>query len=1035
MATPANSSSTLSIDALMKNVAGGSGSISSAFTSLSLSTVVGNIYNNGKFFIAMSGTVSGGKLYLLFYKGDNGVQVSIAASVRSFRFSDLVSSATGVNITSVPYFGSLVVPAMAISITTGVIQSPTFPHLFGSGSPLLAYGDTLPFGVTSQFNLDIASNKGAVARFSNGVIVLKVSQSADLSVQALASQIPGISDAMQALPTQLSSILSAKVISFGFNSTSKDLSIMATCDHFTLVSGFLSMSNVQISYDGTLGTKLMTRRLDFTGTWQIGDYSILTSVVYDGVSKELTITSQSEGGKDLSIENVMQNLAGTTVVLPSAISSFTFTGISGKTVGGTTVVVLNGKVGSGKINAVFVTSSSGSAGAIVVDIRNFKLSKLVQSATGIDISSIPYFGSLVIPELSFATATNDITSPILAQLAGSGSALDKFESGILKGVSGRFIVQIGDVTQIGVDFVNNKLNFKIPDVSSLSLNAALSATPSSLSLNAVLSAMPKVRDIISNLPSQLSSVFEAKVSFFSYDPVSNELWFNGSLDNQVEIVPQFVPLSNVKISLVLVLGPQQHLKSLDFSGDWALENLPISTTVSYNRAEQRLDITGELDKANGGININDLITSLSGETLTIPSVLSSVTLSKFSGNKIGDVTLVTLSGSVGQGQIFLIYQKYPSGSAVAFAADTPNFRFSSLVSSATGVDISSIPFFGTLVIPQIGSTIPSMHITNPLLSAIYPSTSPLVKFGNSISKGVTALFSLSLPDVKGIVSETVYLADVEGIVAEFAKGELNLQVPESVYLSLSKVLQLIPGVQDVLNTLPPTLQDIASTRIHKLYFKPITNVLELSGSLDSLEIVPEFLTLQNIAFEFSGIIGEDAQVNFVKFKGDWIINTLALTTEVIYETNLLLLDGYPVEYKSLNIQDFIQGLTGTELIIPSELDALKLTRVIGKIQDGTLSIVLIGEIGTTANVSIVHERSESSTVVAFAADIQAFQLADLVKAGTGIDTSHVPFFGTFTIPVLSFVISSQQFSTTNLPDLNVPGIPKALLLESIPQGV
>ena len=1009
MATPASGSSPLSIDALLKNVAGVSGRIPSALTSLSLSTVVGNIYNNGKFFIAMSGTVSGGKLYLFFYKGDSGVKVGIAASLQSFRFSDLVSSAIGVDITSVPYFGSLVVPAMAISITSGVIQSTTLPHLFGSGSPLLAYGDTLPAGVTSEFNLDIASAKGAVARFSNGVIAFKVPQSVHLSVQALASQIPGISNAMQALPSQLRGILSAKVGSFGFNSTSKDLSIMASLDQFTLVSGFLSISDVHISYDGTLGTKLMTRSLDFTGTWQIGDYAILTSVAYDGASKELTITSQSEGGKDLSIENVMQSLAGTTVPLPSAISSFTFTGISGKTAGGTTVVVLNGKVGSGKISAVFQKSSSGSAGAVVVYIGNFKLSELIQSATGIDISSIPYFGSLVIPELRFAAATNDITTPILAQLAGSGSALNKFKSGILKGVSGRFVIQIGDVAQIAVNFVHKKLNFKIPDTSSLSLNAALSE-------------MPQVKDIISSLPSQLSSVFDAKIGSFSYDPDSNELQFSGSLDNQVEIVPQFVSLSNVKISLVVVLGPQKQLKSLDFSGDWTLKNLPISTTVSYNRAEQRLDITGELDKANGGININDLITSLSGETLTIPSVLSSVTLSKLSGNKIGDVTLVTLSGSVGEGQVFLIYQKSPSGSAVAFAADTPKFRFASLVSSATGVDISSIPFFGTLVFPQIGFTISSMYITNPLLSAIYPPTSPLIKFNNSISKGVTASF-------------TVSLADVEGIVADFSKGELDLQVPESVDLSLSKILQLIPGVQDVINTLPQTLQDIASTRLHNLYFKPSTKVLELSGSLDSLAIVPDFLTLRNIAFEFSGVIGRDAQVNFVKFKGDWVINRLALTTEVMYEKNLLLLDGYPAEDKSQNIKDFIKGLTGTDLTIPTALNALKFTRVIGKIQDGTLSIVLIGAIGTTAKVSIAYERSKSNEVVAFAADIQAFQLADLVKAATKIDISDVPFFGTFTIKALSFVISSKQFSTANLPYLNVPGIPKELLLESIPDGV
>ena len=543
-------------------------------------------------------------------------------------------------------------------------------------------------------------------------------------------------------------------------------------------------------------------------------------------------------------------------------------------------------------------------------------------------------------------------------------------------------------------------------------------------MNAVLSVMPTIKDVLSSLPSQLSSVFNAKIASFSYNPVSNELQFSGSLDSKVDIVPQFVSLSNVKISLLLILGPQKHIKMLDFSGDWTLKNLAIRTTVSYNRAKSRLDITGELNAANGGINIQDLITSLSGQTLSIPSILSSVKLSKLSGNKVGNVTLITLSGSVGEGHVFLIYQKSTSGSAVAFAADIPKFRFSSLVSSATGIDISDIPFFGSLEIPQIGLTISSMHISNPLLSAIFPTASPLAKFGGSISKGVTASFDINI-------------AKAKGIVADFAKGELNLQVPKTVDLSLVNVLQQIPGLQGVINSLPQTIRDIGSTKLHKLYFNPATKELQLAGSLDSLAIIPNFLSLQKITFEFAGTIGKDSKVKFVRFKGDWVIKSLALTTEVFYEKNLLLISGSPAGDQSLNIKEFIKGLTGTELNIPSALDAVKFTRVIGKIQDGTFSLVLMGEIGTKANISIVYQRSKSESVVALAADIQTFQLSDLVKAGTGIDITSVPFFGTLTIPALSFVISSKQFTTVNLPDLNVPGVyvPKGLLLGSIPAGV
>ena len=1004
MASPGQSS-TLSIEMLMKSIAGIPHNLPNQLTSLSLSSVVGNIYSNGRFFVAMSGTISGGKLYLLFYKGSSGVKVGIAASVDSFRLSDLVKSATTVDITSVPYFGSLVVPAMAIAITSGDIQSPTIPHLFGEGSPLLSYHDTLPAGITSHFRLNIGNAKGVIADFAHGVISFKLPKSVDLNTQSLVSQIPGVNNAIQALPSQVTSILNARVTSFNFNCESKDLSISSSLSHFTLVSGFLSISNAHISYDGALGKEVTTRSLDIIGTWQIGDYSILTSITYDGIGKQLTVSSQSQGGKQLNIENVLESLAGTTVPLPSVISSFTFTGLSGKMAQGTIVIVFSGRVGKGKISAVFKKSSSGSAGAVVVDITSFKLAELIQSATEIDISSIPFFGPMVIPELKFTVATNSITSPLLSQLAGSGSPLEEYKNGIVKGVSGRFSIQIGDVSGIAVEFVHNKLSFTVPDTSSLSLET-------------VLSTMPSVKDII---PSQLSSILSAKVAAFAYDPTSKELHFSGSIEKELHIIPQFVSLSNVKISLNVILGQPILVKSLDFSGDWVLRKLPIHTTVSYNREEKRLDITGELNTGNGRVNIKTLITSLSGQDLPIPSVLSSVTLKKLSGNKIGDVTFVTLSGTVAQGNIYLIYQKSPSGSAIAFAADTPKFGFSSLVSSTTGIDISSFPFFGTLVIPRIGFTISSNHISNPLLSGLYSPSSPLEKFGDVISKGVTATFGMSF-------------GNVQGIIADYAEGELDLTMPDSVDLSLSNILKLIPGVQEVINDLPSTLRDLASARIHKIFFRPSTRELQLSGSLTSLTIVPDILSLQNIAFEFSGVIGTNPKIQLASFKGDWVINSLALTTEVTYE-NMLLIKGFPKDSKSLNIKDFIKGLTGTELNIPSVLNALKFTQVIGKVQDATTSIVLLGQIGSKGKVSIVYQRSGEEKVVAFAADLPEFKLADLVKAGTGVDISSVPFFGTFTIPALSFVISSKQLSTAFLPDLKVPGVPKELFLESIPEGV
>ena len=994
-ASPESSDTSLSIDTLLKSVAGVNVNLPSALTSLSLTSIVGNVYNNGNYFIAMSGSVSGGKLYLVFYKGTEGVKVGIAASLESFQFSKLVLSTVGADITGVPYFGDLVIPAMALAITSGEIKSPALSHLFGEKSPLLAYGDTLPAGVTSRFDLDIGAVKGAFAEFYNGMLAFQLPESVDFSLQNLASEIPGINDALQALPPQITSILSAKISSFAFNSTSKDLTIMAALNTLTLVSGFLSLSDISLYYDGRLDKTLTTRTLDFTGTWQIGDYAILTSVLYDGASKDLTIASQSNGGKNLSISNVVQSLAGTTVQLPAAISSFTFTGITGKLTDDIIVVILNGMIGSGKISAIFQKTSSESDGAVVVDIANFQLVELVKSATGIDISGIPFFGTLEIPELKFAAATDNITTPLLEELAGSGTALEWFKTGIIKGISGRFVIQIGDTSKIAVNFAGHELDFKVPDTSSLSLND-------------VISILPDTRDILNSLPSQLSSVFDSQIVMFYYDPLSTELQFSGSLDSTVDLVPGFLSLNNVKISLIIVLGDEKRVESLDFSGDWNLKNLAIHTTVSYNRAENRLDIVGELDEANSGVSVPELITSLSGESLSIPSVLSSVKLSKLSGNKIDDVTLVTLSGSVSEGHIFIIYQKSSSGSAVAFAADTTKFRLSSLVSSATGIDISSVPFFGTLIIPQIGFTVSSARISNPLLLDLYPPTSPLAEFGSSIDEGVTASFNVSV-------------GDVEGIVADFAKGELDLEVPDSVDLSLIGILELIPGLQGMIDSLPQTIQDIGSTKLHKLYFVPTTNELQVRGSLDSLAIIPDFLSLQNIDFEFAGTIAINYSVEFVKFKGDWIINSLGLTTEVFYEINLLLISGAPTEDSS-------------SLPLPSVLSSLNLNRVVATSSNEITTVVLTATAGA-ANVYVLYQKTPSASAIAIAAEIHTFKIVNLIETATGIDLSGTPFISSFVVSTMAFTAATNPITTPLLADTFNPDGPLQVYGDTLPKGV
>ena len=416
----------LRLDSLMQNVAGVH--LPLALSSSALSSIVGNVYSNANYYIVMTGNGTRGRIYFLVMKDSSGVKVGVAASVELFQMSELVESVIGEDIANVPFFGNLVVPAMAISITSGVIQSQALPHIFGKGSLLLTYGDTLPAGVTAHFNIDIPGAEGVV---DNGIVTLTLPEPLDFSMEDLSSQIPAITSAIQSLPSDVMSILQAKVHSFSFNSTGNDVSIVASMRQLNLINDFLSLSDVHILYTGTLGSTLVTNALDITGSWHIVDRVINCTVTYDGVKEEFLMTGHSSE-ENMYITDVVQNLITKRITLPSDISLFTLTGIMGKIIGENITLVLNGMVGSGKVSAVLQKLPMLYAGAVVVDITHFSLADLVLLATGYDISMIPFFGSMDIPQLTFAIATDNITNPMLRELSESRPLLDVFRNGLLR---------------------------------------------------------------------------------------------------------------------------------------------------------------------------------------------------------------------------------------------------------------------------------------------------------------------------------------------------------------------------------------------------------------------------------------------------------------------------------------------------------------------------------------------------------------------------------------------------------------------------
>ena len=994
-------SQTLQINTLFKNIMGSN--LPEALQSVTLTSVMGKIYHNGKYLIVINGSLNKGSICLVFLKDSRGTKVGLMTNIEGIRLSDVVEFSNGIDISGTPYFGEIN-GSMSIVVTSGPIEKKTLldimPHAFRKN---FGDGDTFAAGVSSHFEINLLGKIDMECTFFNGMVRCTVPRSVDITLKVLARKLHNLNKIVEMLPSQVSGIMDSKVGVISYNTTVNELTISMEINTLTFVADFLSISNVSVSYRVKFGSVDSTTSIEIEGIWHILEYALDINIVYDGLEKEFSITSSSNF--NTSISDLVLRFTGKSVTLPSSISLFSLTGISGVIKNDRIVVALNGAIKGGIVTCIFQNSTNESSGGVVVEIAEFKLADLVELASGTDISGIQYFGALEIPRLSFAVATSDISSNILQSVSGNGSPLEMFRNGISKGVLGRALVQVGEAGLVALNYVNKSLTFR-------------ATNRSSISLEVLLSTMTGVGDMFSNLPSRLLGILQTEVESFSFQPDSNELILSGSMRDPLDVITNVISLTQVKASVAVILGKEKKLESIAMRGRIVFGKIPMDIIVTYDGSNE-IKLMGELKKE---VELRDLVSLLSDKTLGIPPVLSTVRLSRFTGNVIDNITLIILSGTVTEGQIHYVYKETESETAVGIAAVKESFRFSSLVSSAVGVDISNIPYFGTLVISDVGLTISSHYITSPLLSSLYPSSSVLINFGDSLGKGLRAAFQLTLGEVRGIM-------------ANFAEGKLELQIPDSGQLPLGKILKLLPNFKQAIETLPQVLQDIANAVVGILEYRPRTDEIEVEGNIKSIVIIPNVLVVKDSKYSLLSTIGKNSSLKFASFKGLWNFDKLSLKVEVIYDNGIFLIDAFPEAKKGMNLQSLFRKLTKTSFNTPPALNALDINHVLGKVEKGVESLVFTGEVGTHANVSVVYEKSQNSDVLVFAADVKQFKLSDLIHAGTGLDISKVPFFGSLIIPATSFVISSDNFSTLNLPDLDIPGIATELFLETVPKGV
>ena len=159
------------------------------------------------------------------------------------------------------------------------------------------------------------------------------------------------------------------------------------------------------------------------------------------------------------------------------------------------------------------------------------------------------------------------------------------------------------------------------------------------------------------------------------------------------------------------------------TGQWAIGNIVVDVLARYDINSMKLLLRGA-PKIKTTINLKNELESLTGTYVPIP--LPSVFLSNIAVtgqfNLIkGGLATVVVSGSIGKNRVHAVFQKPLKAGKFsgAFAADFGPIRLSNIIRKTTQVDISRVPFFGSLSIPRLGVTVSSDYITSSLLPNVF----------------------------------------------------------------------------------------------------------------------------------------------------------------------------------------------------------------------------------------------------------------------------------------------------------------------------
>ena len=369
------------------------------------------------------------------------------------------------------------------------------------------------------------------------------------------------------------------------------------------------------------------------------------------------------------------------------------------------------------------------------------------------------------------------------------------------------------------------------------------------------------------------------------------------------IIPDTLQLQNTFLSLRVNLQNASTLEIV-YTGDWVVDTLTTSLQVVYHRQMGIVNFTAQLSSFS--INLQNVVNGIAG--VALPSGLAgSVSISNFvvSGSvRLGLGARLYVTATSGSTTVYVIYQKDANSlPKKAVAVEMSNIQFSSILQDTTGLDITQIPYFGSVSV-NIGLSIANTRI-NELPSNFFPTGSLLSKMRNRIKENVTAIVRFGFSP---IAIKFCYCSGFPSFQPEIPGG-----------ISINDLLSAIPGIDISSIPLPPGIGSFPQLRIEtfdlNLQLGTITVNIDYPNSLNFFDNI---LRINNPIPSFT-ISSLGVNFNII---GNLTISGIDLRTSISLDTAL---NKYclAAEVSVLPISSLISQMH-LELL-PSELSSLTST--------------------------------------------------------------------------------------------------------------